>query len=250
MEIRALLRRSARYVLVQRGFTILLLALWLAATRLFTYAVSSLVGTFSNRGLRLGLVLGFGVVWISGPLVRRATARIDRAFFRSAYDARVILKDMAEKTRTVSDRRELAMLLEKHIEGALHPKSLGCYLDAGDGNLVAEFGPVPRELDTIPAALPRPKFPFRFGVSFVPREADAIPATLPLLGEIAQRGKACDVPDAHEAAGDLGPLAPACLAPILVRTSRLIGLLVIGQRLSEEPYSGEDNHLLDSMARP
>src|SRR5713101_3492389 len=168
MDIPVLLRRSARYVLVQRGFTILLLALWLAAIRLFTYAVSGLVGTFSNTVLGLGLVFGVGLVWISAPLVKRGTARIDRAFFRSAYDARVILQDLAEKTRTVTDRRELAMLLEKHIRGALHPKSLACYLESGDGNLVAEFGPVPREFDTIPAALPRPKFPFRFGAPSFP----------------------------------------------------------------------------------
>src|SRR6266852_3023065 len=168
MEIPALLRRSARYVLVQRGFTILLLALWLAAIRLFTYAVSGLVGTFSNTVLGLGLVFGVGLVGISAPLVKRGTARIDRAFVRSAYDARVILQDLAEKTRTVTDRRELAMLLEKHIRGALHPKSLACYLESGDGNLVAEFRPVPREFDTIPAALPRPKFPFRFGAPSFP----------------------------------------------------------------------------------
>jgi sigma-B regulation protein RsbU (phosphoserine phosphatase) len=248
MEIPALLRRSARYVLVQRGFTILLLALWLAAIRLFTYAVSGFVGTFSNTVLGLGLVFGVGLVWISAPLVKRGTARIDRSFFRSAYDARVILQDLAEKTRTVTDRRELATLLEKHIKGALHPKSLACYLEAGDGNLVAEFGPVPREVDTIPDALPRPKFPFRFGAMFVPRESYTIPATLPLLREIAQRGKAWDVPQSHEAAGDLGPLAPECLVPILGRNSGLIGLLVLGQRLSEEPYSGEDKHLLDSVA--
>ena len=107
MEIPALLRRSARYVLAQRGFTILLLALWLGAIRLFTYAVSGLVGTFSNTVLGLGLVFGVGLVWISGPLVKRGTERIDRAFFRSAYDARVVLQDLAEKTRTVTNRREL-----------------------------------------------------------------------------------------------------------------------------------------------
>ncbi|HEX8764712.1 MAG TPA: hypothetical protein VF740_06100, partial [Candidatus Acidoferrum sp.] len=80
MEIPALLRHSARYVLVQRGFTILLLAVWLGAIRLFTYAVSDLVGTFSNTVLILGLVFGVGLVWISGPLVKRGTERIDRAF--------------------------------------------------------------------------------------------------------------------------------------------------------------------------
>jgi phosphoserine phosphatase RsbU/P len=248
MEIPALLRRSARYVLVQRGFTILLLAIWLAAIRLFTYAVSGLVGTFSNTVLGLGLVFGVGLVWVSAPMVKRGTARIDRAFFRSAYDARVILQDLAEKTRTVTDRRELAMLLEKHIKGALHPKSFACYLDAGDGNLIAEWGPVPREFDTIPAALPLPNFPFRLGAHFVARESYTIPASLPLLKEIAERGKAWDVPQSHVAAGDLAPLAPECLVPILGRNSGLIGLLVLGQRLSEEPYSREDKHLLDSVA--
>jgi sigma-B regulation protein RsbU (phosphoserine phosphatase) len=245
MEIPALLRRSARYVLVQRGFTILLLALWLGAIRLFTYAVSGLVGTFSNTVLGLGLVFGVGLVWISGPLVRRGTERIDRAFFRSAYDARVILQDLSEKTRIVTNRRELGMLLEKHIKGALHPKSLACYLDAGDGNLVAECG----ELDTISAEnLPRPKFPLRFGALCVPRELKTIPAMLPLIVEVAQRGKAWDVPQNPDAAGDPGPLAPECLVPILGRTSGLIGLLVLGQRRSEEPYSGEDKSLLDSVA--
>src|SRR2546429_6893775 len=34
----------------------------------------------------------------------------------------------------------------------------------------------------------------------------------------------------------------------LGRNSGLMGLLVLGQRLSEEPYSGEDKHLLDSVA--
>lgn len=248
MDIPVLLRRSARYMLAQRGFTILLLALWLAAIRLFIYGVSGLVGTFSNAVLGLGLAFGVGLVWISAPLVKRGTERIDRAFFRSAYDARVILQDLAEKTRTVTNRRELAMLLEKHIKNALHPKSLGCYLDAGDGNLVAECGSAPGEPDTISADLPRPKFPFCFGAVFVPRELNTIPVTLPLLVEIAQRGKARDVPQSPEAAAELGPLAPECLVPILGRNSGLIGLLVLGQRLSEEPYSGEDKHLLDSVA--
>jgi sigma-B regulation protein RsbU (phosphoserine phosphatase) len=245
MEIPALLRRSARYVLVQRGFTILLLALWLGTIKLFTYAVSDLVGTFSNTVLGLGLVFGVGLVWISGPLVKRGTERIDRAFFRSAYDARVILQDLAEKTRTVTNRRELGILLEKHIKGALHPKSLACYLDAGDGNLVPECA----ELDTTSAEnLPRPNFPFRVGAMFVPRELKTIPATLPLAVDIAQRGKAWDVPQNPDAAGDLGPFAPECLVPILGRTSGLIGLLVLGQRRSEEPYSGEDKSLLESVA--
>jgi hypothetical protein len=56
LEIPVLLKRSARHLLAQRGLTILLLVLWLAAIRLFTFAVSGLVGTFSNTVLVRGLV--------------------------------------------------------------------------------------------------------------------------------------------------------------------------------------------------
>jgi len=203
---------------------------------------------FPNIGMALSAVFGIVLVWTSAPLVKRETERIDRAFFRSAYDAHVILQGLAEKTRTVTDRHELAKLLEIQIAGALHPKSFACYLEAGDGNLVAECGLGEREVDTISAPLPRPNFPFRFGAFFVPRNVDTIPATLPLLKEIAQRGKAWDVPQGPEAAGDLGPLAPECLVPILGRENNPIGMLVLGQRLSEEPYSGEDKRLLDSAA--
>ena len=46
-------------------------------------------------------------VW-SGPQVyQRVSERIDRAFFRSAYDARVILEDLAAQSAAASDRAAL-----------------------------------------------------------------------------------------------------------------------------------------------
>src|SRR5207248_10004560 len=57
----------------------------------------------------------------------------------------VILQDVAEKARAVTERHEVASLLELEIGGALHPKSLACYLEAGDGNFVAEHGTTHRD---------------------------------------------------------------------------------------------------------
>ena len=248
MEIPVLLKHSARYVLVQRGYIVLLFVTGATAIALFTHTISRFFPEGTNVGMALSAAFGIVLVWASAPMVKRGTERIDRVFFRSAYDARVILQDLAQKTRTVANRHELARLLEIQIEGALRPKSLACYLETGDGNLVAEGGTAPGE-SGIATALPRPRFPFRFGAVFIPRELDTIPATMPLLADIAQRGKAWDVPQGSEALGlDAGPLAPECLVPILGRNSRLIGLLVLGPRLSEEPYSGEDKHLLESVA--
>jgi serine phosphatase RsbU (regulator of sigma subunit) len=197
--------------------------------------------------MTVSAVFGIVLVWASAPMVKRGTERIDRLFFRSAYDAHVILQDLAQKTRMVANRHELAKLLEIQIEGALHPKSFACYLRGADANLVVEGSPVPGGSDEIQASLPRPKFPSRFGAVFIPRELETVPTTLPLLTDIAQRGKAWDVPQSPDMLG-VGPLAPECVVPILGRSSRLIGLLVLGSRLSEEPYSSEDKRLLESVA--
>jgi serine phosphatase RsbU (regulator of sigma subunit) len=46
----------------------------------------------------------------------------------------------------------------------------------------------------------------------------------------------------------LGGFEPACLVPVTGRDGRPSGLFVLGPRLSEEPYSGEDKRLLLSVA--
>lgn len=227
LEIPVLLRRSARYVLVQRGFLVLLLIAAATAIALFTHTFSRFFRTDSNIGMTVSAIFGIVLVWASAPVVKRGTERIDRAFFRSAYDARVILQDLAEKTRTVSDRHELAFLLQVHILGALHPKGFACYLEAGDSQLVAE------------CSAPRSQL--------APASTD-----LPVLAEIAQHGKSWDVPppgsDAAAEAVALSPFPAECLVPILGHDSRVLGVLVLGQRQSEEPYSDEDKRLLDSVA--
>jgi len=226
MEIPALLRRSARYVLVQRGFIVLMFVVAAFAIILFTHVFSRFLRADTNIGMTLSAVFGVVLVWTSAPLVKRGTMRIDRAFFRSAYDSRTILHDLAEKTRTVGDRSQLAMLIEHHVNEALHPKTLACYLESGNGRLVAISGTFPATLATLSASAP-------------------------LFLELARRGKAWEAPfdsATTEELAALAPLAPECLVPILGRENNLIGLLVLGQRLSEEPYSGEDKRLLDSVA--
>ena len=91
----------------------------------------------------------------------------------------MILEDLAEKTRTATDRTELAHLLERHLAQALHPSFLKVHLQPGEA---------PRELQ------------------------------------------------------------PECMVVILGRDGRKVGALMLGPRLSEEPYSGEDQRLLASVA--
>jgi sigma-B regulation protein RsbU (phosphoserine phosphatase) len=68
-----------------------------------------------------------------------------------------------------------------------------------------------------------------------------------VLQELARRGQPWAVPPGAALDG-LQALAPECLTPVLGRTGRLLGLLALAERLSEEPYSRDDRRLLSSVA--
>ncbi len=227
LEIPALLRRSARYVLVQRAYFVLLFIAALLAIFLFARFFSGFFAENSQFGMALSATFGVALVWVSGPIVKRGTDRIDRAFFRSSYDARMILQELSEKIRVVSDRRELAALLERHLKQAFHPQSMAIYFGGTNGELAAIGPPVPHSLVTLSADLP-----FLRGLTLRGRSWD-----IPPIGD----------PDAPRNFA-LAPLSPECLVPLLGHDARLVGLLVLGQPLSEEPYSREDKRLLDSVA--
>lgn len=248
MEIPALLRRSARYVLVQRGYFLLLFCGALVAIFLFARFFSVYFVENSQIGMTISAVFGVALVWVSGPFVKRGTERIDRAFFRSSYDARMLLQGLVEKMRTVTNRKELANLLELQIANALHPKSLACYLESEEGNLVADSGSNVQQQGKVAFSLRRPMFPSPFGARFVLRDMSSLPATTPLLIELAQHGKAWDVPPpVNDEGGSHEDVTPECLVPIVGRNRGLMGLLVLGRRLSDEPYSSEDKRLLEAV---
>jgi sigma-B regulation protein RsbU (phosphoserine phosphatase) len=206
LDIPVLLRRSARYVLVQRGFLILLCFVSFGLTLLFAASLARLpleIAMGRSASTALGALFGTALLWGGSRVHSRVGGRIDRAFFRNAYDARVILENLAETSRTAASREALAHLLLNQLTAALQPASLVVYLTIGHDELGAAAGVAPPDLQTI--------------------RSDAATALLT-------------------------PIYSGCLIPILGRDGRLVGLLALGPRLSEEPYSGEDTRLLASVA--
>lgn len=231
LEIPVLLKRSARFLLVQWGVHILGLLATVTLALLLGLTFSKVISAHPEISVLPAIALGGLILWLGIVVGGRVNKRIDRAFFRSAYDARLILENLAERTRTATTRQQLAMLLEEEIRQALHPQSMVMYQRAGDRQLCAV-------------------------ASEVLQEPQSIPADLPLLVDLAHRGHPWEVPppDAGLAPAlatslsAFAPLQPECLVPMLGRESQLAGLLVLGPRLSEEPYSREDRRLLASVA--
>lgn len=222
LDIPILLRRSARYLLVQRGFVLLLCGCSFALTLLFADAISRLSiveGAGRSTTVALGAAFGTVLVWAGWRVHAHVSRVVDRAFFRSAFDERVVLERLAESSLTTTSREELADLLRSQLDAALRPASLAIY--------VAEGGGILR-----PAAA-------------MACEVAPIEATMPEVVELTRRAGSQDVP-----VGDLWPghLRGGCLAPMLGRDARLLGVIALGPRLSDEPYSAEDKRLLASVA--
>jgi sigma-B regulation protein RsbU (phosphoserine phosphatase) len=230
LDIPVLLQRSARYLLVQGGFIFLLsvasIGLTLAFALSFAPVLQPMVVVDQPSGIAMGAVFGTALLWGGSQVHRRVSGKIDRAFFRDSYDARVILEDLASQSRTATDRSGLARLLERHLKAALRPSSLAIYLRREGNTLAIASGDAPSELQTISTRLP-------------------------LLMELTRRGQPWECPvactDDSFQLSELAPLQPDCLVPMLERGGELAGVLVLGRRLSEEPYSREDKRLLASV---
>jgi sigma-B regulation protein RsbU (phosphoserine phosphatase) len=232
LEIPVLIRRSARYLLVQRGFTFLLTLVSISLTLFFALTIGQYLQPrlqlAAPTGIAVGAMLGTMLVWGGLSVHRRVSERIDRAFFRAAYDARVILEDLAERLRTADDRGGIASLLAHHLQDALQPTRLAVYLDDGTGTLRTESADLPPALRSLG----------RTSAALAPVTAQSEPVDL-TTGE----GGAI-----RRAVPPLEALAAECLAPMMGRGGRLAGLIGLGPRRSEEPYGGEDRRLLASVA--
>jgi sigma-B regulation protein RsbU (phosphoserine phosphatase) len=222
LELPVLLRRSARYVLVRRGFGVLLVLLALAANAVFALSFTRLFEVDATLATSAGVGFGLALASISAPGIRRATGRIDRAFFREAYDARVVLEELAARIRTVSSQAELGELLEEQVRRALQPMWIVTYFGSPDGRLLA---------------------------TGTPAQLGALPRDAAGLGDLASEGRPREFTrdDGRPLVPALAPLAPDYVVPCVVH-GEIVGLVVLGPRLSEEPYSGEDGRLLSTVA--
>ncbi|MBZ5494129.1 MAG: SpoIIE family protein phosphatase [Acidobacteriia bacterium] len=224
LEIPVLLKQSARYVLVRRGFAFLLLLMGLSVNVVLGIALSRLFQMRPGLAMSIGTSLGIALAWISAPGVRRTAERIDRAFFRGSYDARVILQKLAQSVRSIQSREQLPQLIEKELELALHPRMIAVYLRDSQSNLQ----PPPQT----------PPLPAIAGQSLSANH----------LLQIKQPIDALEYGDFSALIPALATLRPECLVPVLSRGEDLLGLIVLGAKRSEEPYSHEDKELLGSVA--
>jgi len=230
MDVRVVVRQGLQYALARRG----VMALQVAAIAVAIFVASTLAGeTGMNRPRRIQY-LSLAIIFVFGirHVADRARAWIDRRFFREAYDAEQILTALSEDVRTIVDTEALLRTVGDRVGTALHVQHLAALLRQ-DGAYAPAYrlGQRPEvrlSADSrVAAHLRQSRAPLRVNLadaaSWVSREAGP------------------------EDRAVLAALESELLLPLVVKDT-LLGILSLGPKRSEEPYSPSDVKLLQLVA--
>jgi len=234
MDARVVLRQGLQYALAKNG----VLALQVIASFVVIMVAATLATDVSrNRPQKIQVIgLGVAVVFLLRWGAERLRGWMDRHFFREAYNAEQILTELSEKVRTIFDPRTLLETVSQRISESLHVSQVAVLVN-GSG-------------------LYRPAYALGYSVPLnvgFPQDA----ATVRQLRQENQPARVyLDDPDSWvnresgvlpEERLRLVELHAELLLPINAR-DHLLGFISLGQKRSEEPYSGSDLRLLQSVA--
>lgn len=232
MDVRVVLRQGLQYTLATRGIRIVQIIL---IAILISIAVSFMNRPDLSNPRRLTIIsLLFAAVFSLRKIAVMARAWTDRRFFRDAYNSEQILSSLSDEVRSIVETRPLLERVTAKIAESLHVPRVAVFLPEGGFYRPAyALG-----YDAIPQA--------QFSESAVTIERlrkEPEPARVYLDDEKSWVNQ--QVP--KEERQSLEALGPRLLLPLSVK-DKLLGIVTLGEKRSEEPYSGNDLRLLKSVA--
>lgn len=229
------LRRGVQYLLAKNALRILLV---LPVLGIIWNIVSDPNRTLSQILFQnsLSFYLFITAAVIDGLLMRsRLNEWIDRRFFREQYNQEKILRELTEAVKESASLLKLSRLASSKIQLALHPENV--YLFFRDDARQSDFslgytttGANEHSSDLKIAADSRL-------LRFMQQQRGAVEFPTARTGEL---------PD-HEK-NWLREMGANLLVPMHGTDGKLAGIFLLGEKLSEIPYTGRDKELLEILA--
>ncbi len=288
IPVSLIIRRSARYVLVSRGAILLdIIAVGLSVTAVLTYIFSRTRPPGIVIGLVSAAV---GVItWkiASGLHDKYLSPLIDRRFFRQSYDAHQIIAELTRSLRTVTDLPQLLEMVATRIHTALQTVNVSIFLrDQKTGNFIIAYSRDYTEIDGRAISRERHSllpysarimkklsdngepFDVEQYVAMLQQESDNGMASVSQQEsdneQMSDHGQ-FSLPPNDARISPISPISPikmtkdymealrevkATLLMPLASKDELLGLISLGPRLGDLPFSREDKQLLMSVSGP
>ncbi len=240
LDVRLLVRQGTKYFFAKQSIVVIgfLLGTWMCfciTQFIYAHGHQRNVDIVQIIGL-VGLFAAYGIVG-----AKRLRLSIDRRFFRDAYSSELILAELSDQARTFTETGPLLETVTARIGEALHISRIAVFLRSGDDFQLQYATGTPPTSASSPA----------------PSHRLSLPAASTTIATLTHtRGPAnvyrddptswlVDATDAERSA--LADLSTELLVALPGR-NRLIGVMALGSKRSEEPYTSSDRHLLQTVA--
>ncbi len=225
MDVSVVIRQGLQYLLAKGGVRIFQVAVSIAIIVLAATMSAARNSIFARVLL---ISTGFGLLAFTRIFAERVRRWLDRRFFREAYNAEQILGDLANRVRTMVETRPLLEMVARSISQSLHVPQVSLLLNGGQSFRVAYP-------DATPVEIPQDSLAVRY-----------LQNDQHLLVDWSD--SASWVRNAGTTERDsLEKLQAELLLP-LSPNRKLIGIMSLGPKQSEEPFTSSDIRLLDSVA--
>jgi PAS domain S-box-containing protein len=211
--------------LVYGALTAVLAAVYFASIVLFQVLFRAFTGQESQLAV---VVSTLAIAALFTPFRRRIQSFIDRRFYRRKYDARKALEAFSTKLRTETDLDALSGDLIKVIRETMQPARVSLWLKSPER--------AREDTEKATTAIDAPE------IEIAPD--DPVLAYLASVSGVVEVEKLDLDSQALRAmnAADIELVVP------LVSQGELIGLLILGSRLSQQEYSADDRKLLRDLS--
>ncbi len=230
-DIRLLARRTVRYSLI----TFVVAVVYLLCLGGLSYAIA---GSLEHPSVPVAVTSTLLTGLIIAPVRNRLQEFIGRTFDRTEYDIRETLQKFANSLPMILDRQALGVRMSETVRQSMRCRRFYLFvLDRHSKKLRLQLAPGAQAADVA-------------GVAFDPAE--------PLCRWLLDEGRPFEVevspydpkliPIFRSAEERLGKLEAAVIFG-LDRRGELLGLMVLGPKVSEEFYNAEELELLTTIAR-
>jgi sigma-B regulation protein RsbU (phosphoserine phosphatase) len=242
--IRFIIRKGLQHLLVSKGA---LLIGWL-----LVFWVVHQVLSHSNRwsdSVSAVSALAVGAAFVGTVGLRRVNVRlmrtIDRRFFREALDVRLMLSQLSGQLADLREGDKIHRLVASQVLAALHPSRV-ILLQRGQGEGDMESALV------LESDRRSPSHEVRSPTSRISEAPVLLRSNDAAVQQVERDGWAAVAPETldPQVEEESRLLQTGCELLIAIPASTgLIGVMGLGPKLSEEPFSGEDRDLLLTVAR-
>ncbi len=228
LDIRIIVRKSLAFLLISSA-----IAIPYVGTLYFVHSIFEL--NVEPWWVNVPVILLLAIVL--RPLYSWAQQFVDKLFYRERYDYLRALQQFARETQSVVDSGELGPTLVKLVSGAVRSSSTCLLLSSKGSDDLAVASYV--GLDDPPS-----------GVAL--RGDSRLVRWLKLDGHILSSRELSLIPELQSHAliekENLEKMRAELYVPIRARERQLSGMLILGQKLSQQGYSTEDRQLLSTLA--